>query len=131
MWHKFSIFSKLITKGDLIILIFLILLTLASFSICFFLPKSGEWVIIEIHNKPQARLRLKENQYYTITGVKGKTEIEIKNQCVRIIDSCCPHKICVHTGWISRPGQIIACVPNKVLIYISGSADDELDAITY
>jgi len=30
----------------------------------------------------------------------------------------CPDKICVHTGPISQEGEVIACLPHGVIIYI-------------
>ena len=56
---------------------------------------------------------------------------------VRIIESDCPDKTCVKTGWISLPGQAIVCLPNRTVIKIeshgatSSSLMQDLDAITY
>jgi hypothetical protein len=47
---------------------------------------------------------------------------------IRFEQADCPDKTCVHTGWISRPGQVAACVPNRVLIKIVG-ADSEQDVV--
>jgi len=58
--------------------------------------------------------------------------VEIKNNKVRMKESNCPHKICVHTGWISRPYQQIVCVPNKVYIKISSEKNyNKIDSVTY
>ncbi len=49
---------------------------------------------------------------------------------IRFDDADCPDRTCVNTGWISRPGQISACVPNRVLVKIvSAQADGEEDVI--
>ena len=37
---------------------------------------------------------------------------------------------CVHTGWISRAGQQIICLPDKLVISLSGSGSQEFDAIS-
>lgn len=55
---------------------------------------------------------------------------------VRVTESTCPDKVCARTGWISRPGQSIVCLPNKVVVRIEGSdirndPGQDLDAITY
>ena len=44
---------------------------------------------------------------------------------IRFEDADCPDKVCVHTGWISRAGQVAACVPNRALIKIVGESSDE------
>lgn len=54
----------------------------------------------------------------------------------RITASTCLDKTCVRTGWISRPGQSIVCLPNRLVVRIEGTEaehtlEPSLDAITY
>lgn len=42
---------------------------------------------------------------------------------IRYEHSDCPDKTCVHTGWLSRPGQLAACLPNRTYIKIVGNQD--------
>jgi hypothetical protein len=61
-----------------------------------------------------------------------KIRIVTKEGRIRISESDCPHKICMHTGWIDNPSQTIVCVPNKTLIEIVGISDEsEYNAISY
>ncbi len=46
--------------------------------------------------------------------------IEVEEGKIRFKDSDCPEKICVKTGWISRPGQVAVCLPGGVVIKIIG-----------
>lgn len=64
---------------------------------------------------------------FTIAG--GRMVIEIKNGAVRVKESNCPGQICVDTGFISRSGQIITCVPHQVIIDIKSSKEAFLDAV--
>jgi hypothetical protein len=50
--------------------------------------------------------------------------IEAKNGQIRFLNATCPDKVCVHTGWISRPGQIAVCLPDGVMIKITGKSTD-------
>ena len=61
-------------------------------------------------------LPLNKNNIMRIKGKIGLLTIEIKKGRVRVVKSSCANKICVKTGWISRNGEYIACVPNQVLI---------------
>jgi hypothetical protein len=54
----------------------------------------------------------------TIPGFAGDSYLEISDGRVRMIDSACPDKLCVKTGWISSPGESIVCLPNRVVIEI-------------
>jgi hypothetical protein len=56
----------------------------------------------------------------TVQGYGGESYLEIDGGRVRMIDSACPDKLCVKTGWISRPGESIVCLPNRVVIEIKG-----------
>lgn len=56
--------------------------------------------------------------------------IEAEPGRIRIAHSDCPSQDCVHTGWVSRPGQQIICLPNRLVISLSGEEAAEFDAMT-
>ena len=66
-----------------------------------------------------------------ISLLNGRMSIEIKQGRIRVSESDCPRKICVNAGWIKSPGQIIACVPNKVLLEVKSAGSPFLDAVVY
>lgn len=55
--------------------------------------------------------------------------IQLEPGRVRIAESTCPSQDCVHTGWISRAGEQIICLPNRLVISLSGSQQG-FDAVT-
>ena len=59
----------------------------------------------------------------TIPGYAGDSYLEISDGRVRMVDSACPDKLCVRTGWISRPGESIVCLPNRVVIEVKSGED--------
>ncbi len=59
----------------------------------------------------------------------GNTLIIIKDGRAMIAESTCGHKICKNTGWLSKPGDVSACVPNRVMIEIKGGKKD-YDAVS-
>ena len=54
--------------------------------------------------------------------------VTAENGRVRVSFSTCRNQYCVHTGWISEPGQSSGCLPNRVVVIIEGEAD--FDAIS-
>lgn len=54
---------------------------------------------------------------YAVAGVT----IRVQDRRVCILQADCPDQVCVRTGWISRPGQGIVCVPNRVAVEIDGA----------
>ncbi len=65
-----------------------------------------------------------------VPGPLGETVVVIRDGAVQVISSPCPEKICVKTGRISKPGQWIACLPNRVFISIRGRRSEQPDAIS-
>ncbi len=68
-----------------------------------------------------------------VEGPLGVTEVEIDKSTVRIVKSPCKNKICVRSGAISRPGQWVACLPNRVIVSIEGRGpkEDYVDAVNF
>jgi len=54
----------------------------------------------------------------TVKGYNGESYLEIIGGRVHMVDSACPDKLCVKTGWISSPGESIVCLPNRVVIEV-------------
>jgi hypothetical protein len=83
--------------------------------------RDGEWVY-----------PLSTDSEVSIAGPLGYTRIVISGKSVRIVDSPCPNKTCIASGAIAEPNQWIACLPNRVLVRIEGSREDEgVDAGVY
>lgn len=60
--------------------------------------------------------------------------ITYENGRIRFAEADCPDQICVHTGWISRSGELAACVPGHLILRIEAengqTADpDDLDVV--
>ncbi len=66
----------------------------------------------------------KSNGVYKVLGLAGETIFEINDGKIRIIDSACPNKICVHQGW----SRTLVCLPNNVIIALEDNG--EFDAVS-
>jgi hypothetical protein len=53
--------------------------------------------------------------------------IEAENGRIRFREAACPDQVCVYTGWISKNGQIAVCLPERILIKITGVDSTEGD----
>ncbi len=89
----------------------------------------GNYVIISVSNKEIATYPLtREYESIKITGAAGDVRLQIKDGRIRMIEAPCPNKICLGMGWINKSGELIACVPNQVVIRVAGvPAGEELD----
>ncbi len=60
----------------------------------------------------------------------GHNVVVIENGAVSIMESDCPDQVCVRTGAISKPGQTIVCLPNRVVVEITGNKENEIDGLS-
>ena len=118
--------KKLFKKNDLILISVFILIS-AIILICVSLfSKKGANVVISVNGKEVVSLPLSEDTVYNIGGYHGGENIlEIKDGKAHLTDASCPDKLCMNMGYISKKGQSIICLPNKVVIEIKGDTEEK------
>jgi len=86
----------------------------------------------EVKRIPFSETYQEEPMIIKVEGPLGTSIIEAHNGRVRLKEAPeeDPAKICEKTGWISKPGPSIICVPNKVSIWIEQTNSD-LDAVSW
>ena len=127
---SFSSILYLFTTGDKILVVAIILIGIFSIFALNKYQQPGQTVSIKVSGQIKHRLKLNQDREILVTGPIGKTVIQIKDKKITVIHSDCPEKICVKTGAIHRAGEIIVCVPNKVVISIEGEVNNHFDVIT-
>lgn len=55
----------------------------------------------------------------------GSNHVEIIDNTIAITDATCSDSICINQKFISKPGESIVCLPNKVMIEIKGDINDD------
>ena len=121
---------KIITPGDKILVIFMLLLGIISLIALSHLRQPGDFVIIEANGQVVHQLDLNISQEIAVKGPIGETIIKINQNSAWVVHSDCPEKICVKTGKIHLAGEMIVCVPNKVVVKITGNQKNQFDVIT-
>lgn len=94
--------------------------------IVFFNGEEGGNVVIKQDGEIIYSGSLAKDHELHITGDYSNT-IRIEGGEVRFVVTNCPNEDCVHSGAISRTGQMIACLPNRVTVSIEG--ESEVDSI--
>jgi len=92
--------------------------------------KRGNEVVILVNGREAERcsLNLKNPKTIRVEGILGESLIEIANGKVRMLFSPCSNHNCMARGWINKPGDIIVCVPNRVVVKVVGdNARNEVD----
>jgi hypothetical protein len=110
-----------VKKGDIIILAALLCIAALIFCALHFLTPGGDNVKIEVASKTVATLPISEDATYNVEiGGKVTNTVEIKDNRVKVTFADCPDKICKNHRAISKSGESIICLPNKVVVSIEG-----------
>lgn len=109
-----------------------ILLALSVISFVLFAHKpEGGAALVQVDGRTIGRFPLTTERIVEAIGPLGVTEIRIGDRGAEVIRSPCTQQFCVRVGRIRRKGQIIACVPNRVVVQIlGGDGALEIDAVT-
>ena len=119
------------TRGDIALIAGLLVLSVAGFAGVQRYSFNGKHVVVEVDGSRVLELSLDRDVTTTVTGPLGETIISIKDGSVRIADSPCPHHYCVRMGPLRHRGEIAVCVPNRVIVTVTGGSDrDSFDGVT-
>ena len=75
-----------------------------------------------------AGLTAPEERIYTHNGYT--LHVTFTAGSAQVTASDCPTQDCVHTGWASRAGQQLICLPNRLVIALEGETSEGIDAVT-
>ena len=117
-------------KNDVI---FISVLVIFCIAICVAVYKGGAVegsnVVITVDGKEYGSYSLLTEQIITIENEGAKNIIEIKGGKAYMQEASCPDQLCVDQNEISFDRESIICLPNKVVLTVTGSAESEIDGI--
>ena len=125
-------FNALTTKADRIIigLAFVLVVWLyAHYWIGRF--ESADYALIWVANQAPKRFDLQDDHVISVEGHLGESLIEVKAGHIRFLTSPCQSQYCIHAGWLTNNGEVVACLPNQVTIQLRGNENRQFDSIAY
>ncbi len=118
------------TLYDKVLIFFLLFLSLVSFLVVIFIGNrvaNSREAVVFLQGREVNRVSLYQNRKFRVDGCL----IEVDDGKIRVVSSTCPNKICVSTGWINNPLQVIVCAPQKVVVKIEGkSPANQVDVVS-
>ncbi len=105
-------------KLDIVIIISVLLLSLISFSFC--TNREACEVLVEIAGKTYATYSINDDRVVSIETEYGNNLLVIENKEVFITNSSCKDKLEIKAGKISKTGQSLVCLPNKLVVTLKG-----------
>lgn len=128
---------KKVTKGDKFLIITIVIISVISL---IFINKSvssyeEKYISIQVDGKEVKRIKFDSSLVGETIPIKteyGYNLLEIGEDKVRVIEADCPDQLCVKQGYISRVGEAIVCLPNRLVVEIKGGEKEiEIDGISY
>jgi len=145
--------KKYIRKADIILFIVLIAAGLAASAALAVSHTGGDTVVIESGGRLYASYPLSEDRTVIVPApaedasalnvpddsrpaseqYSSYNTVEISEGMVSVSEASCKNQVCVHHSAISRSGESIVCLPNRLIVRIEGGSDkkgDGYDSVT-
>ncbi len=119
---------KILRPADFVVLAVGAAIVGASYGAFWSERVEGDEAVVSVGHGEVARISLQDDGRFPVNGILGESVLRVEDGQVRFVESPCPGRFCIHAGWISRTGQVAACLPNGVVVEIQGGAR-EFDAI--
>lgn len=117
-------FRTLFKKGDIIVLILIVVLVAASV-VCAVGYSGGDTAVVYVDGEKVYSLPLGRDA--SVELLDGAVTVTVEDGRVRISRSECPEQLCVHSAPIGAEGGAIVCLPMKVTVVVESG---EVDAVT-
>lgn len=115
---------KHLTPFDRKLIVIVAVLVAFSFVMLLY-QKPGGRVVVKSEDRVVFVSPLDKDQRVELEGPLGLTVLQIKNGAAHILSSPCSQKICMRMGEARHAGDLLACIPNKLVITIEGDPTDE------
>lgn len=123
---------KQMKKNDMILAAALIVLAGAAFGgIALYsrLATKEPEAVVSLDGEEQGRYPLAENTVVEIRQEDGSYNIlRIQDGQAEITEASCPDKVCVRHRPVSRQGESLVCLPNKMVVEIENGEASGIDA---
>lgn len=126
---------RFFSKGDKFIIFFVILLAVISYVLfsVFLFGDIAETLEVFADGKLYATYNLvsAKEEVVEIKTKYGTNLLKINQNGAEMIKASCPDKRDVKMGKITKAGQVLICVPNRVVVKLTSQKKAEVDRVTY
>ena len=118
-----------ITKGDVCLIVSLLLLCLVLFVSSFQSSESRRAEIYVSGERVHSIALSEVSESYTVN--ENYCQLLIEKDGVSFIFSNCGDQLCVKKGKLKNQGDTMACVPEKVVVVIKSDGKKQIDGVAY
>ena len=127
---------NMVTKWDKAVICFVLIVALLSYIVFSYVVfgEQAEGVEVLVDGNEYAFYSfddITDEKIIRIETENGFNVLKITEKGAVMTDASCPDKMDVKMGEISKPGQVIICIPNRVSVRITGKNKLKVDRVTY
>lgn len=108
-----------LTRADWTVILLLAVVGLLGLALLWLAPP-GRRIVVTDGERLLYQARLDQAGLVDIDGPLGTSRLRLDPDGARIVQAPCPLKICMQMGPVRRQGELIACVPNRILVQVEG-----------
>lgn len=121
---------KNITKGDIILIVSILVLSLVLFVTSFASGNGNLRAEIYVNGQMAHSIALSEvTESYTLN--ENYCQLLVEKDGVSFVYSDCGDKLCIKKGKLKNQGDTMACVPEKVVVIIKSDSKNQIDGVAY
>ena len=119
-------------KRDILLFTGLVAIALLVYSLYTLPARTADNVVarISVEREVVKTVELSESGEFELPD-NPDVRFVVRNYAIAFIDSDCPDKICIRSGYLRYSGQIAVCVPNRIALVIIGRQREGVDAIAH
>lgn len=108
-------------KKDLILVLLILIIAAVGFFINHTVRRKPAAIVeISVDGKVTETYPLDEDNDVILHGYgSGTNHLIIRDGCAWISEATCPDKVCIHQGKIQENGQMLVCLPNRLIVQIT------------
>ena len=116
-------------RNDIIFIAVLLALAFSAWGILVSSRATGDTVTVTVDGELFGEYPLASDRTVEIRTGEGANLLVIEGGSARVTEATCPDGICVSHRAISRDGESIICLPNKVVVTVRKSGTDSPDIV--
>ena len=120
--------KSITTPVDRIIILFVLIISVLLFAVNLITFTPPSVVRIEVDGVLYGEYNLSDTKTITVNSQYGKNVVLIDSKSVCVLETTCKEQYEIGRK-ISKSGQCIVCLPNRVIIKIEGN--EAVDGVTY
>jgi hypothetical protein len=114
---------QVMTGGDWLVILTLLGISIAGIVWLAAAPQ-GTRVVVTSGDQTCFVAELDQSHSVDLDGPLGKTHLVIDATGAHVTSSPCPRKVCISMGPVKHSGDLLACVPNRIMVRIEGPSDE-------